>query len=294
VGGPCSRKSLEEQVLIEEAETDRGDSLDYLSKGGRKDNIMDVNYENGEVKSGYKKLHIEASGGKTERIQTSQVKKRTGVYGVFHQLYKSDPLTSGSKRCETSSIKLRQRRINSNTTMFYGMSIQLDEGFQFDGPWCDILVQWKGFGSHPFLSIQQKHTGLYLRVNSHPSETFVPTRDTASLVKSGHVLTETVEKGVWYDFIFHVVWDYKTDGVGMLEVEMKKASDEDYIQVVKAVGPNMYNKTGYLKWGIYKPNWKREDYNGGATERLIYHDNVRIGTSRDAVIPSIPSELLHA
>ena len=27
----------------------------------------------------------------------------------------------------------------------------------------------------------------------------------------------------------------------------------DYKRVVAAVGPNMYNAEGYLKWGIYKP-----------------------------------------
>ena len=98
----------------------------------------------------------------------------TGVYGVYHQLYKTDPISLGSKRCESDNMKMLHARIKPHSRMFYGMSIQLDDSFQFDGDYTDILVQWKGFGSYPFITIVQKHTGLYIRVNAHPNDVFDP------------------------------------------------------------------------------------------------------------------------
>ena len=49
--------------------------------------------------------------------------------------------------------------------------------------------------------------------------------------------------------------------------------------------PNMYNREGYNKWGIYKPGWKEHPELTNVTMRKIWHDNIRIGFSRDSVDP---------
>ena len=50
-------------------------------------------------------------------------------------------------------------------------------------------------------------------------------------------------------------------------------------------GPNMYNRDGYLKWGIYKPGWKQHPELTNVTERMVWHDNIRIGFSTEMVDP---------
>ena len=61
-------------------------------------------------------------------------------------------------------------------------------------------------------------------------------------------------------------------------MDYRTSKEEDYRRVVTVYGPNMYNREGYLKWGIYKPAWQQGGgYN--VTMRKVWHDNVRIGVS---------------
>ena len=53
----------------------------------------------------------------------------------------------------------------------------------------------------------------------------------------------------------------------------------------REAGPNMYNRDGYLKWGIYKPGWKQHPELTNVTERMVWHDNIRIGFSTEMVDP---------
>ena len=100
---------------------------------------------------------------------------------------------------------------------FYGFSVYLPSTWEFDGDNADILVQWKGFGGQPFISLQQKHDGLYLRTNSNPDPDFDP-ENSDELIKLQYLIVKNVELGRWHDFIFKVIWDFKTDGEGLLQV----------------------------------------------------------------------------
>ena len=100
---------------------------------------------------------------------------------------------------------------------FYGFSVYLPSTWEFDGDNADILVQWKGFGGQPFISLQQKHDGLFLRTNSNPDPDFDP-ENSDELIKLQYLIVKNVELGRWHDFIFKVIWDFKTDGEGLLQV----------------------------------------------------------------------------
>ena len=68
-------------------------------------------------------------------------------------------------------------------------------------------------------------------------------------------------------------------------MDYKKQDSQEYQRVVDIAKPNMYNREGYLKWGIYKPGWNEHPEISNATERTVWHDNIRIGFSREMVDP---------
>ena len=73
-----------------------------------------------------------------------------------------------------------------------------------------------------------------------------------------------IEKGQWTDWVFHIKWSYRDDGL----VEVWK--NGTFLN--RRQGPNCYNdKRGlYFKWGIYHT---REN-------RVLYNDELRIGDER--------------
>ena len=165
------------------------------------------------------------------------------------------------------------------------MSVYLPTTWEFDGDNSDILFQWKGFGGKPFISHQQKHDGLFIRTNSNPNPDFDPENED-ELIKKQYPIVKVMELGKWHDLIFRMIWDFKTDGVGLLYADYKTEDSNDYERVVEVAEPNMYNKEGYNKWGIYKPGWNEHPEWTNVTMRKIWHDNIRIGFSPDAVDPA--------
>merc|ERR550519_641006 len=141
-------------------------------------------------------------------------------------------------------------------------------------------------GSAPFMFLSQKHEGLFLRVNSHPNPNYDPAEDEDDLIRTQWTITSLAQLGRWHDFKFRVIWDFEPEGVGLIEVDYKTEDSFDYSRVKTVVGPNMYNKEGYLKFGIYKPIWQHEQNSTTFDTRTIWHDNVRIGYSMQDVDPA--------
>ena len=218
---------------------------------------------------------------------------RTGAFCIKHELRIKDPIVSGSKRCESNNMDMKSARIKSGDTWFYGFSLYLPSTWIDDGKYADILAQWKGFSVDvngntelgiPFMSVIQKNNALVLRYDYDTNES--PSNET--LVKGGQfdLVKAPLPTGKWHDFRFRVVWEYKDNGMGRIEVDHKLDSETSYQRVLNYKGPNMYNSGGYLKWGIYKPSWNTSTYDGGISYRAVWHDNFRIGSSWSDVDPS--------
>merc|ERR1712003_208506 len=79
------------------------------------------------------------------------------------------------------------------------------------------------------------------------------------------------------------------DQSGRIEMDHKvEGNANQYKRVVDFTGQTMDRDVeGYLKWGIYKPVWKYSPDSSKVSVRTVWHDNVAVGSSWEAVDPSV-------
>jgi len=198
---------------------------------------------------------------------------RTGGYSIQQELRKSDPDKGGSKRCESDDMDQMGTRIARGSTKYYGFSVYFVSSWEFNpGKYSDIVFQWKGFSGDPFMTLQQKYEGLYLRVQAGNRQ-FIVAADGL--------------RGRWHDVRAKVRWE--TNASGRVELEYKTHRDANYSTVVDFQGETMDRDVGgYLKWGLYRPDWKITPSATAFSVRNIWHDNVAVGDSWEAVDPARP------
>ena len=94
-----------------------------------------------------------------------------------------------------------------------------------------------------------------------------------------HFMAEQViEKGVWYDLVFHIGWHMDWDG--FTEVWM----NGEMITNGTVIGPNMHHwRAHYWKAGHYRGEVGQDS---SLTNNSIFYDEFRIGQSFDAVNPN--------
>jgi len=80
-----------------------------------------------------------------------------------------------------------------------------------------------------------------------------------------------VDKMKWNDWVFHIKFSYKSDGI--LEIWKNK------VKVFSLYGPNSFNDKvyPYFKIGIYKWGWNGWASYSPEDKRVLYYDEVRIG-----------------
>lgn len=207
------------------------------------------------------------------RISVVSNLARSPPYSIRHELHKSDPDQDGSKRCESDSMAMTGTRIASGATKYYGFSVYFPSTWQFNaGATIDIIFQWKGFSGGPFMMLVQKYQGLYLRLGKDKQ----------------FALTENIQRGKWHDVRAMVHWDVGANG--QVQMDFKTADKSEYARVIDYKGATMDRDAGgYLKWGIYRPDWKTDPSSTTFDYRSIWHDNIAVGDSWAAVDPSLPA-----
>jgi hypothetical protein len=242
-----------------------------------------IDYENGTKSSG-------AALGLNECCQHSirvSSLPRTGSHSIQSNLKYGDPMVAGGTRAESHTLDMKDSHFRSGDTVYYGFSIYILSTWQSDSRE-DILFQWKPWrdacesdkAPSAFLSVQP--SGKWrLRVNSDNNRCST----TASIQKRSFDLAD-VKPGQWHDFVFKFRWSHGVDG--SIEAWHQTHKNPGWGKVLSAPGPNTFRDDattqGYLKWGIYKPAW-----NSGPTDvgsRVVFHDNIAVGTSFSAVDPS--------
>jgi hypothetical protein len=159
---------------------------------------------------------------------------------------------------------------------WYGFSIFLPDDYVPDKVW-EIVAQWHGVPDFKIgedwrnpvmaLSTTGGKWGLVSRWDAKPN-TFENGKRRYGGTKN-HDLGP-YRKGAWTDWVVHVKWSYRSDGLLQVWKDGKK--------VVEQKGPNAFNdkKGPYFKMGLYK-GWKNpKNRSDAVTKRVLYHDEFRM------------------
>lgn len=194
---------------------------------------------------------------------------RAGKQAVQITLKKSDPIIANSKRAE-----LKLGTVPANSEKWYRFSIFLPFKYKKD-PSFEIVTQWRSTPDKNLGEIGPGGPPLYLitasgnwKIRRNWDSKGITTRKNPEGKET--INLGSYQTGVWTDFLFHVKWSHKSNG--LLEVWK---NDE---LVVRRTGPNTYNdKIGpYFKLGIYKPEWVKSPEKSNTTQRVIYFDEIRL------------------
>lgn len=241
---------------------------------------LDVNYDDAAVLLGGRmSIQHQAPG----RVQAVRDVSRYGGRCVRSEVRYGD-VAAGGPRAETEVSGDGRSRYSAGQTVWYGFSVGLPAGWVNDGPHADIVFQWKNIRDageqhkNPDIFLCVKRDTFALRINSDArriSTGSSPTREQIILVPR-----IDFERGGWHDFVFRIRWSFGADGeldayhgaAGILHAPTASTLR----RVATHRGANMHNDNlaGYLKWGIYKPDWRRSPT--AIDRRVVYHDGIRV------------------
>lgn len=208
---------------------------------------------------------------------------RTGKYAVKFTLNKGDPDVANKPRAE-----LKLDPVPADVERWYGFSNYLSKDWMND-PSFEITAQ---FHNRPDLILGEDWRSPGLTLSVYEDRWRVSNRwDPKQVSQKKDFSPEGgsegwdlggIEKGKWTDWVFHVKWSHKLDG--LLEVWKNGKL------IVQKTGPNTYNDvTGpFLKIGLYKPEWKAKPELSKTTQRVIYFDEVRIGNASASYKDIVP------
>lgn len=199
---------------------------------------------------------------------------RAGKYAARNELTYADFKAYGDSRNRRSEI-YKQDVGKPGDERWYGLSIYLPKDWKDE--MFDIVMQ---IHCHPDTNEPPRSPILTLetagdnwKLNnrwdkeriSQPAKNGAGGTITSTMLWSGPYETEK-----WTDWVLHVKWSLGDDGL----VEAWK----DGVKVTEHKGPNCYNdeKEFYLKVGAYKPAYRTT----APPQRVIYHDEVRIGNEK--------------
>lgn len=211
---------------------------------------------------------------------------RAGNYAAKFTLDRNDPLVENGKRAELKRYTLA----TMGSEFWYGFSIFIPSNWLEDtAP--EIITQWHDIPD--FWSGENwKRPPFTLSINNNTWQ-LGNVWDTKMVTKNNDVTGKEVlwssplKKGVWTDWVFHVKWSHKSDGI--IEVW------QDNMPIVNKHGPNTYNDLliPYLKVGPYKYPWKKGKPTSIVNERVIYFDEVRIGNANASYEDVAPTQSIH-
>jgi len=197
---------------------------------------------------------------------------RAGRKAVRFTLGAADPIVQGSRRAELVRGKYEKDPIGSER--WYGISIFLPTDWATDKNHKELIAQWHGTDEielgeihrNPCLCLMVWGDGYRIRVQTSAERIQnenAPVED---------VWRAPVEKDKWTDWVFHMKWSYKPDGLLEVWKDGKKIVD-------RKDQPNCYNdeKGPYFKCGIYKPSWGEGKVTEGVDKRVLYAGEVRVG-----------------
>lgn len=206
---------------------------------------------------------------KSARIVSGPV--RFGQRALEISLRRSDLMFSKGKRSELQV----PGHYDLGRAYWYGFSVYLPQGWKEDFR-AEVVAQWFATRDED-LGERPRSPSLALRIKKkHWIVTYRYDRKRLSVgntAPKGKVYKVRYRRGVWTDWVFHVRWSAADDGLTRVW--------RDGQLVATRKGPNTYNDAvgPILKIGIYKAPWNKPEAKSAVSSRLLYFDEVRVGTA---------------
>ena len=231
--------------------------------------LLDINYETGTLNSGISNLNTtDATAADASYIVSPG---RAGDYAIAHKVNLADStyFSDNHFRSESATANVPEGKHKPGDHRRYEFSLLLKDwtpyttGMTQTG---DIIFQGKlGGGGNPAWYFMTKRNSITFRM---PNENLQ-----ATIVGDyrNHI-------NKWMDFKVEVLWaDTPT---GYYKIYSRLPGQTNYTLVweihdFKTWNPDNPNAvSGYLKWGLYRPNSSMA--NGDVQTRIIYHDEIRV------------------
>lgn len=194
------------------------------------------------------------SGNQAARVYLNRNTSRTN--------YRTEAVPRGAARSPDEGVDF-----------WYGFSIYVPKDHTPDFLSSDTVAQWHhggGIGGNPPVSL--KIDGTEWKLQTRWSSGKVDKQDRKEGGKTFDL--GSYKKGTWNDFVFHIKWSSKSNGILQLWKDNKLVIDHK--------GPTDYANEGgaWLKLGLYKTAWRNppdgKRYDPKIVERTFYLDNVKI------------------
>jgi hypothetical protein len=228
----------------------------------------------GILKDSFESGTIQTSIWNTSDTDGCSASVQTGK-AADHTHYMRSTLTAksggGNYRCEQNA-----KGVGDDTPLnqdrYYGVSIRIPSATKNDAEAHDTLMQLHTQatmgGSCHYSIIWETNNSLKWHVHS-----------CEGIGGPGATLLKTVEKDVWYRVCVNARW--ATDSSGRFRVWLNPTSENSnpILSFNGQTVPEVYNKPGKFKIGLYKPQWRtvRPPSNMVAmSPRSFDHDDVRV------------------
>ena len=164
---------------------------------------------------------------------------------------------------------------------WYAARVLIPEEWVFDpNRAADIVLQWHAIpgnwrATYPNLAISISNDHWDIR-QSFGSPQTKPTRTSLRL-------EDPVQRGVWVSWIIHAKWSPREEGLVQIWKDGKLVMDRPGANVYGTIGVDY---TPYLKTGIYRPEWRSENFDRAtaqdherpvASEKVVYVTDLKVG-----------------
>jgi hypothetical protein len=226
----------------------------------------------GDLESGdFKQFHGREAADHELKIVTSPV--RAGKYAARVEVNKQE-YNVGGGRFRAEVTHNGAGGANQEKERWFGFSVYLPDDWKtISFPGSDILFQ---IHERPDKGEDWRSPPLALRVAADKMEWTI--RWDSKALSEGNkaegtatVYSGPLVKGKWVDWVVHVRWSYRQDGLVEVWRDGKKEASHQ--------GPNCYNdqREMYLKIGNYHTGSRGKLWPEGLEQRVSYFDEVRMG-----------------
>lgn len=225
--------------------------------------IVNSDFESGAIDTGFWAVSGNAPTITTEVTRSGKYALKTFLDRKNSKVSYRTELTSGGRE-----------RVVPGQDYWYGFSVYLPDSYVPDNIW-EIVAQWHSAPDNDQEAANNLNPPLSLHSGngewrvSTIWDTNAITDKTKYTGKRNYSLGKYAT-GRWTDWVFHIRWSHKSDGLLQVWKDGKK--------VIDVTGPIGFNdkKGPYFKMGLYKGWDSRTEPKGNVATRTLYHDEVRI------------------